>query len=250
MKKLVKKVIPVLSGIILASSPAGAQSNLIAGIKGGVGCTTLYSVSGNSNKPYYRYKTGFTMPYGLFSSWQFSQSFSICADIGYALTGGSTKDIHPLKSHQNVTTPYGQLFADCLSETKLYFVSTSVMLRYNYKIGSNGYAFLQAGPSPQFLVRASQLDNGYGTTYKNEDGYSPITGTVYFDEISITTNDFNRWNWAFNWGGGVYWIIDNELVSVSLNASRGLSPIQKNTDADGRHVTALYHLSVGYGLKL
>lgn len=242
--------IPLISMVLISSSlPAAAQKGFITGVKIGVGYTTLHHQPGSTAALSYQYKPGLSMPYGLFGNWQFSRHFSVNMELGYMLAGGVTHDIHPLKGPGS-TYPDARLYADCPSETRLRFLTSSVMLRYSHSISKHGYIFAQAGPSPQLLLYADQLDNGYGTKYRKVDDYTAVSGKQYFNELTETTSDFNKWNWAVNCGIGIYWMMEHEFVSIGLNASRGIIPVQKADKDENRSTTGLYYLSATYGWEL
>jgi hypothetical protein len=246
--QVMSKWILTLGIIIALHSPKASNAQVFAGLKGGIGITTLNNV-GNEKPSGYRYKPGLSFPYAAFCDIRLSDHFVIQAEFGHALMGGQKSGIYPLQQEAIYGSEHNVKYTDCPGETRLYYLTSAVLAKYNYPISSVCNAYIGVGVAPQFLLKAEEVSIGNGNLYASADETSVIIASKYIAETTNNTSNYHSWNWSLAGAAGLRWQMYQEYVFIELIARRGLQSVELETE-QYRHTTTLYALSVGYGFHL
>lgn len=249
---LLALVIVLSTGAVLAQS---YERQVNIGVRGGFSIPKL--VGGGDEEITRDYKSRTAYQVGGFVEAEVSKRFSIQTEVNYAPQGGKREGVQPITATIPGLPPLPAgafYYANFQNTAKLHYLEIPVLFKYTWKRDGGPEFYVNGGPNPGFLMKATQETRGSSTIYLDRLGRQPLLlppagtpfPTIPFDADTDVTEDLHRFNFGLTGGGGVRFPVGKNYWFIDGRAAYGLTTLQKNTATDGKSRTGNLVVSLGY----
>jgi len=251
-----KKVLLLLLCINLSVFVATAQSNILFGLKGGIGIPNLTTGSGNSNPLADGWSSRLGPYFGLVGQYDLYKRWSLQVELNYASQGGKKDGVQAIPSSEfasMIPTGYpvpAYLYANFNTVSRLNYIELPVMAKYTLPLNKKFDVFISAGPYVGFLFNAKNISTGKSNVYLDEKATEQITTqAVSFDTTQDIKSDLKQFNVGIQGGVGISMKLKKGILFFTAGGNYGFIPIQKDK-SNGQNNTGAATLIVGYLVHL
>ena len=147
--------------------------------------------------------------------------------------------------------PGTMLYADFKNESVLNYLEMPVTAKFTW--GDKLKYYINAGPYAGILLNATQKTEGTSQLYLDKKGMQPLgiqgqpMPAQSFKADTDIKQDINTINFGFTGGIGLAYPVKGagEII-LDARGAYGLTPIQKDTKANGKSCTGGLFLTLGY----
>ncbi|PUZ22612.1 hypothetical protein DCC81_19450 [Chitinophaga parva] len=241
--------------LLLALTPALAQTHIDLGIKGGISIPNLHA--GNSDNPI---NTGYSSrvgpDFGVHAEFHLTRHFSLQPQLEYSAQGGKKNGAQAFTptAEQASQFPSGQvpqyLYANYKSEAKFNYLMVPILAKYGLDLSEHWRFYVGAGPFVSFLLNAKNVTSGSSMIYTDPAHTQPITpAPVSFDHTENIKDELKKTNVGIAGHVGFAYSFGRSSIFVEGGGNYGFIKIQRG-ETNGNNNTGAGNVDIGYAFRL
>ena len=244
-----KRTLPamIVAFLIMCAFTTQAQKSLYIGAQGGLSIPNLTATAKETNPMNEGFSSRVGPHFGLLVEKQFSNLFSVQAEVNYSGQGGKRNGIQAIR----IDPFLGYIYADIKNTSRLNYIQVPVMAKINLGLSEKVKFFVNAGGFVGFLVAANQITEGQGNLYldKNKQSTVPFTGVTDFSRTTNVIDDLNKVNVGVIGAIGFSYDLGPGKIFIQGGGSYGFVKLQKSP-VNGVNRTGAGIVTLGYAHRL